>query len=44
MRACGIALEFRNQNGNGTSKCRACGAEYVKSGVQLQPVELNKNK
>lgn len=35
MCACGIALEFTG----GGSKCRACGAAYVKSGGQISPAE-----
>jgi len=36
--ACGIALEFSGDLANATSKCRACAAEYIKSGQQIQPV------
>jgi UDP-2-acetamido-3-amino-2,3-dideoxy-glucuronate N-acetyltransferase len=35
MCACGIALEFRE--GAGRSQCGACGAQYVKSGLQVSP-------
>jgi len=37
MCACGIALKFAD-NGEGRSKCGACGGEYVKSGQQVTPV------
>jgi UDP-2-acetamido-3-amino-2,3-dideoxy-glucuronate N-acetyltransferase len=39
MCACGIALEFIGDNGKdkGASKCKACGAEYIKSGQQISP-------
>jgi UDP-2-acetamido-3-amino-2,3-dideoxy-glucuronate N-acetyltransferase len=33
MCACGIALEFSADR----SKCKACGAEYVKTGQQISP-------
>jgi len=36
--ACGIALEFSGDLANAASKCRACAAEYIKSGQQIQPV------
>src|SRR5215813_8301320 len=36
--ACGIALEFSGDLANVASKCRACAAEYIKSGQQIQPV------
>jgi UDP-2-acetamido-3-amino-2,3-dideoxy-glucuronate N-acetyltransferase len=35
MCACGIALEFHE--GVGRSQCGACGAQYVKSGLQIIP-------
>jgi len=38
MCACGIALEFSGDLANAASKCRACAAEYIKSGQQIQPV------
>jgi UDP-2-acetamido-3-amino-2,3-dideoxy-glucuronate N-acetyltransferase len=36
MCACGVALGF-GEVGNGGGKCLACGAEYIKSGRQVQP-------
>jgi UDP-2-acetamido-3-amino-2,3-dideoxy-glucuronate N-acetyltransferase len=36
MCGCGIRLEF---SGKGSGKCQSCGAEYVKSGEQIQPIE-----
>jgi UDP-2-acetamido-3-amino-2,3-dideoxy-glucuronate N-acetyltransferase len=32
--ACGIGMDF---NGGGHSKCKVCGAEYIKSGDQVAP-------
>jgi UDP-2-acetamido-3-amino-2,3-dideoxy-glucuronate N-acetyltransferase len=42
MCACGIGLEFNaDESGSGGGgKCRACGAEYVKSGQQVTLVNL----
>ena len=36
MCACGIALDFDNNENR--SKCKACGAEYTKSGQQVAPL------
>jgi len=38
MCACGIGMEFTDDRGRETSKCAACGAQYVKSGQQISPV------
>src|SRR5215471_11443468 len=32
MCACGVALQFNGANGEGQSKCKACGAEYSNIG------------
>jgi UDP-2-acetamido-3-amino-2,3-dideoxy-glucuronate N-acetyltransferase len=37
MCACGIALEFSGDNGQGRSQCKSCGAEYIKSGQKVFP-------
>ena len=34
MCACGIGLEFEAES---RARCKACGAEYVKSGQQVMP-------
>ena len=39
MCACGIELGFPGENSHGRAACRACGAEYLKSGQQVTPVE-----
>src|SRR5262245_26426000 len=36
MCACGIGLEF---NGEGRGACKACGAEYLKTGEEVRPKE-----
>jgi len=36
MCACGVDLGFGKSNG-GRAKCTACGAEYIKSGQQVEP-------
>jgi UDP-2-acetamido-3-amino-2,3-dideoxy-glucuronate N-acetyltransferase len=38
MCACGIALEFSGAKGEGPSKCKACGAEYLNVGQRVTAV------
>jgi UDP-2-acetamido-3-amino-2,3-dideoxy-glucuronate N-acetyltransferase len=38
MCACGIAIVFSENNGEARAKCKACGAEYAKSGQRVAPV------
>lgn len=40
MCACGISLEFSGNDDEGLSKCRACGADYLKSGQQVAPAGI----
>ena len=38
MCACGVALEFSEAKGEGSSKCKTCSAEYVNVGQRVAPV------
>jgi UDP-2-acetamido-3-amino-2,3-dideoxy-glucuronate N-acetyltransferase len=38
MCACGVALDFNGANGKTSSKCKTCGADYIKSGQQVTAV------
>jgi UDP-2-acetamido-3-amino-2,3-dideoxy-glucuronate N-acetyltransferase len=40
MCACGIGLEFNGANDTSRGVCAVCGAEYIKSGQQVLPAEL----